>query len=305
MWTRLVGLWLVGYTTQVVLATAFSSHPPLTTTTATIAAANKLTQYPLSATARHTLLQRRRSSSHSVHRLRGGEQHVLAPTFDEQVEDQLLSTPRDDVRLLKSSPLLQAAILPMSSALLHSLGSTYATYLQRRPIFTKSVTAGIVFALSDVLAQRLGKTSRSSNSSSRSKLPQRQLQWSRILVSAAVGFFYFGPAAHYWYDWIFRLLPGTSLVSTLQKALLGQMLFGPTFTCVFFATSLMQSGTFSLSNWFRKIRTDLPGAWLAGASFWPLVDLVSYSLIAPQWIPLFVNLCSLVWTTYLGLKSYS
>jgi protein Mpv17 len=100
---------------------------------------------------------------------------------------------------------------------------------------------------------------------------------------------------------IFKLLPGTSLFSTLQKAALGQIIFGPSFTCVFFATALLQSGTFSLGNWFTKIKNDLPGAWMAGLGFWPLVDLVSYSMIQPQWIPLFVNSCSLVWTIYLSL----
>lgn len=86
----------------------------------------------------------------------------------------------------------------------------------------------------------------------------------------------------------------------MQKAALGQLFFGPSFTCIFFATSLLQSGTFTFGNWFRKIRDDLPTAWAAGLGFWPLVDLVSYSMIDPKWIPLFVNSCSLVWTIYLS-----
>jgi hypothetical protein len=63
----------------------------------------------------------------------------------------------------------------------------------------------------------------------------------------------------------------------------------------------MQSGQFSLGNWGRKIKSDLFRAWLAGIGFWPLVDLVSYSLIAPRFIPLFVNVCSLVWNIYLSI----
>jgi len=194
--------------------------------------------------------------------------------------------------------------------LLTSLGRTYAQSLEQRPILTKSVTAGCIFALSDFLAQRLEKqapqlSDHGSPSSQSKKQRRKPIVASRIFASAAVGFFYFGPAAHYWYDMIFRILPGTSLVSTLQKAALGQLFFGPTFTCIFFATGLLQSGQFSLKRWWGKIRSDLPGAWLAGAGFWPLVDLVSYSMIRPAYIPLFVNVCSLIWTTYLALKSYS
>lgn len=199
----------------------------------------------------------------------------------------------------KSGELLAtAAAFPMGA--LSILGSTYSSFLLRRPILTKSATACVIFALSDCMAQRLEKRDDRAKSGSKTTLV-----WSRILASAAVGFFYFGPAAHYWYDMIFRILPGTSLVSTIQKAALGQLFFGPTFTCIFFATGLMQLGQFSLPNWWRKVRSDLPGAWLAGVGFWPLVDLVSFSLIQPQFIPLFVNLCSLVWTTYLVLKSYN
>ena len=76
---------------------------------------------------------------------------------------------------------------------------------------------------------------------------------------------------------------------------------GPSFTCVFFAVSLLQSGTFSIGNFLSKVQRDLPGAWKAGLGFWPLVDLVSYSLIAPQYIPLFVNFCSFCWTIYLSI----
>ena len=106
-----------------------------------------------------------------------------------------------------------------------------------------------------------------------------------------------------WYAMIFKLLPGTSLFSTLQKAALGQIIFGPAFTCVFFGAGMIQAGNFSPGAWLEKIRTDLPGVWASGLGFWPLVDFVSYKVVPVQWIPLFVNFCSFVWTIYLSLVS--
>ena len=82
---------------------------------------------------------------------------------------------------------------------------------------------------------------------------------------------------------------------------MGQLLFGPSFTCIFFATSLIQTGNFTLGNWMRKMKSDLFGAWLAGVGFWPLVDLVSYSLVPKRYIPLFINVMSLVWNIYLSI----
>ena len=67
------------------------------------------------------------------------------------------------------------------------------------------------------------------------------------------------------------------------------------------AANLWQSGQWSLANWFEKIRRGLKPAWLTGIGFWPIVDLISYSLIPVPFIPLFVNMCSLVWTIYLSM----
>jgi protein Mpv17 len=223
------------------------------------------------------------------------EEDVPPAAVVEEVEDAVDEAA--PVLSAKSSPspsvALAAALAPVTSAL-RSAGTSYSHLLGTRPILTKAVTASLIFGLSDWSAQQIegsgddGKT-------------KKEKDWTRIVTASLVGLLYFGPAAHAWYETIFKILPGTSLVSTLQKAALGQLLFGPSFTCVFFATSLLQSGTFSLGSWLQKIRQDLPGAWAAGLSFWPLVDLVSYSLIPAKWIPLFVNFCSFVWTIYLSM----
>jgi protein Mpv17 len=221
------------------------------------------------------------SSPHQTWRsLRGGEQEDPAS----QVEEEIIKPAIPTVTAAVVSP--KFAMLTTS---LTSFGKIYSQQLEARPIATKSVTAGLIFALSDYLAQRLERTEK-----------KESLNWTRLIASTLIGLLYFGPAAHYWYEGIFKLLPGTSLASSLAKAFWGQVIFGPSFTCIFFATSLLQSGTFSLGNWWDKIRKDLPGAWIAGAGFWPLVDLISYSIVPMKWIPLFVNMCSLVWTIYLS-----
>jgi len=194
----------------------------------------------------------------------------------------------------KSSIVVSSPILAKLVHIFASFGSFYSQQLELRPILTKSYSAGIIFGLSDYFAQKIERSNDVNGSSSK-------MDWTRLFVSFLVGLCYFGPAAHYWYEWIFRLLPSTSLASTLYKAFFGQALFGPSFTCVFFATILVQSGDFTLKNWWKKIRNDLPGAWLAGAGYWPIVDLISYSLIPIKLIPLFVNAASFIWTIYLSL----
>lgn len=193
-----------------------------------------------------------------------------------------------------SSPLL-SAMAPVSS-LLHVAAAFYTQQLTLRPIFTKSLTAGIIFGLSDWCAQLIEREEPSEATASKDPLV-----FSRILSTFLVGLLFFGPAANAWYEMIFKVLPSTSLVSTLQKAALGQVFFGPVFTCVFFGAGMIQSGSFSLGAWLQKIKSDLPAVWVSGLGFWPVVDFISFKVVPMKWIPLFVNFCSFVWTIYLSL----
>jgi protein Mpv17 len=200
-------------------------------------------------------------------------------------------SPSAAVSSMTSVPIISKLVGLFSAA-----GKSYSYRLEAQPILTKSMTAGIIFGLSDYFAQSIEQSENNDGKSSTSKF-----DWTRMVASTLVGLLYFGPAAHYWYEWIFQLLPSTSFVSTLYKAVLGQLIFGPSFTSIFFAVSLLQSGDFSFKSWIQKIKSDLPGAWLAGVGYWPIVDLISYSVIPIKLIPLFVNMASLVWTVYLSL----
>jgi len=193
-----------------------------------------------------------------------------------------------------SSPCLKSAVVAVPLTIIKAAGALYSNQLILRPKLTKSATAGIIFGLSDFCAQLIERNRNSDDD----KAP---LVYSRIIMTFLVGFFYFGPAADAWYSVIFRLFPGTSLVSTLQKALLGQLIFGPIFTCVFFGAGLIEARKFTLGTWGAKIREDLVAVWAAGLGFWPLVDFISFKVVPMQWIPLFVNFCSFVWTVYLSL----
>ena len=153
--------------------------------------------------------------------------------------------------------------------------------------------AGVIFGASDLCAQLI----------EREETDDQPIVLGRILTSFLVGLLFFGPAANLWYGMVFKYFPSTSLVSTLQKALLGQIFFGPTFTCVFFAAGMIQTGTFTPGAWLSKIKSDLFGIWASGLCYWPLVDFVSYKVIPVQWIPLFVNAASFIWTILLSLVS--
>ncbi len=181
------------------------------------------------------------------------------------------------------------------AAPLSSFASFYAHQLRTRPIYTKSITASVIFGMSDYFAQTIERN--------KSGGEKETIVKSRILTGMLVGLLVFGPAANWWYSTMFKLWPSTDLLPTLIKAFMGQLLFGPAFTTIFFAAGMIQSGTFSFLAWINKIKNDLPKVAASGAGFWMPVSFVSYKFIPQEWIPLFTNICSFVWTIYLSLVS--
>ena len=202
--------------------------------------------------------------------------------------------------LMSSSRMTLSSVLSPLSSILAAFATFYTRQLSVRPILTKSLTAGIIFMASDYCAQLIERSNNNGTDEDDEKMP---LVWSRMVTNFLVGLLVFGPAANVWYSTIFKLLPSTSLVSTLQKAALGQLIFGPAFTSVFFGAGMIQAGSFSVGAWLQKVQQDLPAVWASGLGFWPFVDFISYKIIPVQWIPLFVNFCSFVWTIYLSIVS--
>ena len=141
------------------------------------------------AASRFTKVQR--PIEPSLLHVRGGQQNEEIATLSEgQIVDA--TTIEADPNLIEKilepvstkSPLFAGAMAPVASTLA-SFGASYGASLQARPIVTKSVTAGFIFALSDFLAQRWETTE-----------GEKKINKTRMVVSALVGLLYFGPAAH-------------------------------------------------------------------------------------------------------------
>ena len=104
-----------------------------------------------------------------------------------------------------------------------ALGANYADSMAARPLLTKMGTSAAIFGASDASAQALERAP--------------ALDRTRLAVTTAIGGLYFAPAAHVWYGAITKAIPANDLRAILTKALLGQLIFGPLVTCVFFASA--------------------------------------------------------------------
>ena len=169
--------------------------------------------------------------------------------------------------------------------------SVYAKALHTSPLLTKAASSGLIFGASDWCAQGLAGGGAT--------------DWPRLLTCALIGAL-FGPAAHFWYGLMQRSFPRQRARDTLCKTVLGQTIFGPCFTVLFFAATLCQqsSGIGGLLQLRRRLGRDFLPTQLEGLGFWSTVDLLSYSCVVPwlgeAWIPLFASAGNFVWTVYLS-----
>ncbi|CAE8585805.1 unnamed protein product [Polarella glacialis] len=172
------------------------------------------------------------------------------------------------------------------------LGAAYGSFLLGHPLTAKSITAGLSFTGADAAAQRI--QTRGQNIG---------LDRKRLAVSGCIGLLFFGPSAHFWFNWILRLVPGTGLLSLLAKTALGQVFFGPYITTIFFAAALWSSGALTWSSLRDKLKADLWPTILAGLGFWPLMDFIAFGCLSEHYIPPFLNLCSFFWTIFLSWQA--
>ena len=141
--------------------------------------------------------------------------------------------------------------------------TAYQTLLERRPVLTKSVTAGVITAIGDVLAQDLERRAALAAAARAAAVgssalvvasPSSLLDLQRLFAFTLAGSFFVGPFVHYWYELLWSIRRRLTLRSktTPQTAItlllvfldqtIGACLFFPPyiFAYEFFSTAASQ-----------------------------------------------------------------
>ncbi|KAK4437999.1 hypothetical protein Salat_0134000 [Sesamum alatum] len=162
----------------------------------------------------------------------------------------------------------------------------YLGMLETRPISTKSITAALIYTAADVSSQTIvGESS-------------EHYDPIRTLRMAGYGMLILGPSVHYWYNFMSRISPKRDLLSTLKKMALGQTLYGPTMTVVFFSVNAALQGE-SGSQIIARLKRDLLPTMINGILYWPVCDFVTFKFIPVHLQPLVINSFSYLWTVYI------
>ncbi|KAJ6777277.1 PEROXISOMAL MEMBRANE PROTEIN 2 PXMP2 MPV17 [Salix koriyanagi] len=148
------------------------------------------------------------------------------------------------------------------------VGQRLLAYLPRHGLFlTKSAASSLTFIAADC------------PSSQTISLPSSEpYDLERTLRMAGYGLLVIGPSLHFWFGFVSKLLPERDLVTTFKKILMGQTIYEPIMTVVFFSLNARLQGENSaeIIAWLK--RDSLPTT-INGVMYRPVCDFVKFKFI--------------------------
>ncbi|KAF7113453.1 hypothetical protein RHSIM_RhsimUnG0125700 [Rhododendron simsii] len=194
-------------------------------------------------------------------------------------------------RDLDSSPLGIVLSSPFSSSTTASsqkngLVGWYLGMVKSRPILTKSITGALIYTAADLSSQIIVQPSSESYDAV------------RTLRMAGYGMLILGPSLHFWFNFMSKVLPKRDIMTTLKKIVMGQLLFGPAMTVIFFSVNAALQGE-NAAEITARLKRDLLPTMINGVLYWPICDFVTFKFIPVQLQPLVSNSFSYLWTVYM------
>ncbi|KAG6710137.1 PXMP2/4 family protein 4 isoform X2 [Carya illinoinensis] len=164
--------------------------------------------------------------------------------------------------------------------------SWYLGMVKSRPVLTKSITSALIYTAADLTSQTIA-------------LPSTEtFDFLRTLRMAGYGMLILGPSLHFWFNFMAKLFPKQDLFSTLKKMAMGQALYGPAMTVVFFSVNACLQGE-NITEIVARLKRDLLPTMLNGVMYWPACDFITFRFTPVHLQPLVSNSFSYLWTIYM------
>ncbi|CAK8573860.1 unnamed protein product [Lathyrus sativus] len=162
----------------------------------------------------------------------------------------------------------------------------YLGMIKSHPILTKSVTSALIYTAADLSSQTIEWQ------------PSKSYDFIRTLRMAGYGMIILGPTLHFWFNFVSKLYPKRDLFSTLKKMIMGQTIYGPAMTVIFFSSNAGVQGENS-KEIVARLKRDLLPTLLNGVMYWPICDFITFRFIPVHLQPLVSNSFAYLWTIYM------
>eukprot|EP00898_Chlorokybus_atmophyticus_P002136 jgi/Chlat1/2923/Chrsp2S04633 len=195
--------------------------------------------------------------------------------------------------------------VPGATGFWRRAAEAYVRWNNERPFVTRAATAGTIFLASDLSAQVLTSVvatppqTLAATPASTGLLPAFKWEAERSLRMLSLGLFLSGPGQHMWFSFLHKYLPSRKPPFVVLKVALGQLLYGPFFTALFFAANGYLQGH-NTEQVKSNLKEKLIPTLKAGLMVWPIADAINYKLVPASMQVLFINCCAFLWTIYLA-----
>ncbi|KAH9755750.1 peroxisomal membrane 22 kda family protein [Citrus sinensis] len=119
---------------------------------------------------------------------------------------------------------------------------------------------------------------------------------------AVYGMLILGPSQHYWFNFLSRILPKRDALTTLKKIFMGQAIYGPLTTTIFFSYNAALQGE-TTGEIVARLKRDLLPTMGRNLVYWPICDFITFKFIPVHLQPLVNSSFAYVWTIYLTYKA--
>lgn len=191
-----------------------------------------------------------------------------------------------------------------------TLWKRYNEKVQSHPLMTKTITAGFLSFVADIVCQvgfpPVGKpitdTEILLESNSGKAEVIKSLDWPRVAKFTFLNAVWIAPALHFWYGFINRSIPGKGMTAVIQRLGLDQLLFAPILIATIFANSLILEG--KPEKIVDKIKADWPETIMANYSVWVPCQFVNFRYVPPHLHVLVANIVGFFWNIYLSYSTF-
>jgi len=172
----------------------------------------------------------------------------------------------------------------------------YKGMLIAHPITTKSLTSGGMMTISDAICQKI---TRDNSAKDVAKTTSVRFDSKRMLHVAVTGIVWSGPIQHWWFDTLHKIVTiNNPFLRLAVNLFLDAIIFSPLTVSGYFAMrSLLEGSGYrgACEKLSTRFFSTVVGAW----KFWPLVNVINFSMVPLQCRVLYCSVFSLFWTGYL------
>nr|CAH7750328.1 unnamed protein product [Callosobruchus chinensis] len=165
--------------------------------------------------------------------------------------------------------------------------SRFVAFTNRHPVIRGMISYGTIWPTSCIIQQTIaGKT-------------WENYDWMHALRFSLYGALFTAPTLYGWIRISTLMWPTTNLKTSITKAIVEQLTYGPAaLICFFFGMSLLEGK--SIAEAKKEVEAKFLPTWKVGVCIWPVLQTVNFNYVSEKNRVPVISICSLMWTCFLS-----